>query len=119
MLSGDYIIKARFCEYTCSTTVPLTLWRSRIRKEIPQTLLRYSLVVESLFGVRKLPKLMTNHVLRDEHGYIVLPIVYQETDAIPTFHQSVLSKECTTRLPYKVGQNSARSGLCFDWHMIR
>ena len=76
------IIESRARAYTRSTTVLLTLYRSKVNKEILQIVLLYSLVVKLLFGMRKLPKLVSDHVLRDEHRRIFLPVVYQETDPI-------------------------------------
>ena len=70
-------------------------------------MLLYSLVVKLLFGMRKLAKLMSDHVLRDEHRRVVLPVVYQETDPIQKVHHSTRGNVHTTCLPYKVGQNSA------------
>lgn len=46
------------------------------QKEILQTVLFHSLVVKLLFGMRKLSKLMSDHVLRDKHWRIVLPVVH-------------------------------------------
>jgi hypothetical protein len=60
---------------------------------------------------------VSNHLLRDCYGLVRLSVVNHEFGAVKNTVNARTRCKSKVNLPYKVGEDGARSGLRVDWNI--